>query len=478
MDNYKLFFIISITIILLTIPILLIVRFQKKSKMKNEEDKKTFKKDEITGLWKMDQFIFHAYNMLFENVNDDHNKYSMISIKISKFRYLIETYGYSFGNEFLKILAKEFIRILPEQAFSARHSSDKFVFLIPHGEVEDIFILLNDLYEELEYINVSNHIIRSAFNSGAYLISQDDHSVKSHKYIYLAIDNAEIARKKVGKDVKNQVMYFEKKMHSEFFQIKAIEDNMEYGLKSGEFTVYYQPKFNINDMSIVGAEALVRWNSKKLGFLYPDDFIPLLERNNYIIELDFYVLEQTYKLINSWMEQGIEPIPISINQSRVHITYDNYFNRLEKLTNKYQIPKELIELEITERVFYDADNAAEFINKLSAMEYRVSMDDFGFGYSSFNLLNKIDLATIKLDKCFISEDADETRSKVILSKVIEMADILDMGIICEGVETVTQEDLLKSVGCNFAQGYLYARPMPKKEFINAVEQEYLLPIKI
>lgn len=452
---------LTILLFFILLNISLIIILVKLNKKYNRSIRESLYIDRITKLWNVDKFIIESYKLLSAKVT---LPYSIVSVNINKFRYVIETHGYAFGDKILQEVAREFLKSLPKSAISARYTADRFIILLPFNTTNEIYCVLNKLYDTLESIKVNNFDIKLSFNTGVYIFRKND-KLQSTKDIYKYIDKAELARMKITGDYRNQIMFFEDLMHADFLNEKFIEENLESALQSKEFIVYYQPKFDIATNQVVGAEALVRWNSKKLGFLSPNDFIPFLEKTNNIIELDFYVLNEVCKLIRFWLDNNYKPLPISINQSRNHMTSEDYFDRINAVLVRYNIPKDLIEFEITERVFLDNSNAADFMNKMHNLGYQVSMDDFGSGFSSLNLLNQIDIKILKLDKCFLSDKADDKKSKIILKSIVQMAEYLDLAVICEGVESNWQEELLRDIGCNYVQGYYYDKPMPEKDFV-------------
>ena len=244
---------------------------------------------------------------------------------------------------------------------------------------------------------------------------------------------------------------------------------MEKALLEREFVVYYQPKINMETEKIIGAEALVRWISKDKGFMNPGEFIPVFEKEGFIIELDFFVLEEAVKIIRDWLDNNKNPITISVNQSRVHLSNPYYIERLKNLINKYQIPTKFIELELTESLFMDIDVALETVKKIKELGFSVSVDDFGSGFSSLNMLKSMPIDVVKIDREFLNESENSQKAQKIISKIVEMAKELDMEVICEGVEKIEQAEFLKSIGCYYAQGFLYAKPMPETEFFDKVK---------
>lgn len=275
---------------------------------------------------------------------------------------------------------------------------------------------------------------------------------------------------------KSDVLIFDEAMAQDLTLQHQIETTMERALESGEFHAYYQPKYDIRTRRIIGAEALVRWISPEMGFMPPGKFIPLFEKNGFVLSIDYELLEQAFKLQKERLAAGKEVVPISVNQSRLHMTEEGYLDKIRAIIDKYGIsPKGLIELELTETVFGDFDQkenqrrAASIVDELHRMGFTISVDDFGSGYSSFMLLNYLPMDVMKIDRSLLNAAGGVKRTRDILANVIALAKALNMEIICEGIETVEQEELLLDLGCYYGQGFLNAKPMPLKDFIKFFE---------
>ena len=229
-----------------------------------------------------------------------------------------------------------------------------------------------------------------------------------------------------------------------------------------------QPKYSAAKEEIVGAEALVRWEHPEKGLIFPNSFVPLFESNGFIVKIDYYILESVCQCIRNWLNEGVEPVVVSVNLSRVHLYNADLVERLVEITDRYRIPHNLIEFELTETVLFD--ELGQLINvmaKLKQAGFVLSMDDFGSGYSSLNMLKQLPVDILKLDKAFLDNfDADETgrKEKTIVSHIISMAKDLDMEVLAEGVENKSQKDFLLSANCDMIQGYYYAKPMKLEHF--------------
>lgn len=292
-------------------------------------------------------------------------------------------------------------------------------------------------------------------------------------YVQQAIDRALAACHNQSNDC---VKVFDEKMEDTLTTQHMIESRMEQALRDGEFKAFYQPKYDIRTRRITGAEALVRWISPETGFMPPGKFIPLFEKNGFVIQVDYYILEKTFELQKKRLEEGKEVIPISVNQSRLHMTEENYLEKMKAIVEKYNLPPGLVELEITETMFGDFDNKAskqnaqEIVQGLHELGFSLSVDDFGSGYSSFSLLGSLPMEVMKIDRSVLTGTDTSDRMKEILSYIIELGHALKMEVLCEGIETREQENLLMDLGCFYGQGFFNAKPMPVDEFVKFFEK--------
>ena len=243
---------------------------------------------------------------------------------------------------------------------------------------------------------------------------------------------------------------------------KFIEENMQAAITENQFLMYLQPKYSIAKNEIIGAEALVRWRHPERGMIYPDQFIPVIEENGFIRKVDYYIWERACRFIKKCGNIGITTCPISVNVSRVHLQDNECIEVLSDLIKSNHIPKSLLELEITET----AGNQQVSMKALELKEegFTLLMDDFGSGYSSLNTLKDIPVDILKVDMKFLGTGDKDGRSERILASVIQMATLLELAVIVEGVETKEQKDFLESVGCEYVQGFYYAHPMPWQEY--------------
>ncbi len=251
---------------------------------------------------------------------------------------------------------------------------------------------------------------------------------------------------------------------------KKIEDLMYKALEEEEFQVWLQPKYDIRTHRVIGAEALVRWQSPEMGFLMPYQFIDLFEKNGFIIPFDYYMLEHVCRLQKEYDRQGLPVVPIAVNQSGLHMRESAYVKRMGEIRSLYPLSRGAVELELTETAFIDYDTKTEgmdapaVVAALREMGYAIAMDDFCTGYSSISMLQRLPMDIMKIDRAMLVASENSPRGQKILRNVVNFGQSLDMLVLCEGIETEAQEQLLLENGCTYGQGFLFARPMPSEKY--------------
>lgn len=249
------------------------------------------------------------------------------------------------------------------------------------------------------------------------------------------------------------------------FWEQQITDDMEPALHNGEFQVYLQPKYDIFTEKMAGAEALVRWVHPVKGIIPPDKFIPIFEKNGFITELDMYVWDKTCELINEWIREDNKYVPVSVNVSRKDIYRQNLPEVFLNLLKKYHLKQKYLHIEITESAYTeDPEQLIKVVNQLKEAGFTIEMDDFGTGYSSLNMLAKLPIDILKLDMKIIQSYGQQNGTRSIINFIMGLAKWMNLYVVAEGVETKEQLELLKSMDCNYAQGYYFAKPMPENDF--------------
>ena len=327
---------------------------------------------------------------------------------------------------------------------------------------DELSVRLAGLLRANEYLEVGSMLVRVPLKAGICYLGEPPMDIRA------AINDADIAAH--GEET---VQFFSGSLQQETVLTTRMESLQRQALERQEFQVWYQPKYDLRTRRCIGAEALVRWQSAELGFLPPGKFIALFESNGFISDLDFYNLEQVMRFQREAAEKGLPVVPISVNQSRVHMREQGYLTRMQALIDRYATQG--IELELTETAFDFTDYALRehsiaVVAALHAMGFAIDMDDFGSGYSDLSLLNQLPLDVMKIDRSLLLASEGSERMCIVLQQMIDLGHALGMKVICEGIETEAQENLLRRCGCEYGQGYLYGKPMPRAEFETFLQQ--------
>ncbi|MGN0439095.1 MAG: putative bifunctional diguanylate cyclase/phosphodiesterase [Lachnospiraceae bacterium] len=384
---------------------------------------------------------------------DTEKQYALIQFDVAKFKAINEMYGEAFGDEVLNYFL-EALKVIcnPNQCY-VRLTADVFMILTSYETDQDLLDFVELVNKSL--LNYKNTTYRLVF--GICKISDLETPLRKYG------DRAALARQSIKSSALEYVKFFEEDMKTTVLNSKYIEDHMEKALNNHEFVMYLQPKYSINKNVIVGAEALVRWFQKDNGLIQPNQFIPIFEKNGFIKKMDAYIWETACKTIRKWIDRGVMPLPISVNVSRVHLSSGDFIDTLNELAHKYRIPKQLLEIEITETVD-NTNRMMEYVTQLKKDGFKLLMDDFGSGYSSLNTLKDTQFDVLKIDRGFLQDFIDSDRGQKIVAHTIDMSKAIGMDLVAEGVETKEQADFLSSCGCDVAQGFYYAKPMPVEEF--------------
>ncbi len=414
--------------------------------------------DSVTGGKNLNFFRKKAAEIINQNRE---TPFLIYRFDILNFRYINEAYGHDKADLILKACVQEFMRIYSKNELCVRINSDHFLALIINNtDTKQNYQSYMKAIGEAARTNGVRYPIR--LRTGVYQVRKDDYNID------IMIDHANAARKSLSGTEKVQEAMYSEKIVSNMKKVDAIESQMQPAIVNDEFKIFLQPKWDIVNDRLVGAEALVRWIKDDGSMIYPSDFIPLFETNGFIEKLDFHMLEKLCKRIREIeLEDKYVLVPISVNQSRILINNPDYVKNVEKVISRFNIDVEHLQIEITETVFFDEKNKMiEVVNQLKKLGLSLAMDDFGSGYSSLNILRDIPFDVLKIDREFVSESVASKSSIVIMQKIIEMAKGLNIKVICEGVETKEQIITLRELGCTMVQGYYYDKPIPMDEFLD------------
>lgn len=381
----------------------------------------------------------------------------IITVDINKFKALNRVHGYAFCNELLKVLGQKLTRLLPPDNITCRVSNDVFASIFSYDE--NIEELLDKIYKEASNLKVGNVNITVNLAIGAYNILPHETDVNN------ILDKAYLARSQIKGLYNSNYYLFDEKLEKQMIEEQSLESSMEEALVNKEFIIVYQPKVFTKNEKMAGAEALVRW--KRNGeMISPGKFIPLFEKNKFIVKLDMYIFEKVCQDISDWKDKyGGAPI-VSINVSKEHFVDSNFIEQYVKICEKYEIETSNIDLEITESATVDSNiDIIDIMNKIKEKGFAISIDDFGTGYSSLSMLQNMPIDILKIDKVFVDKANLEGDNNVI-NYIADMAEHMKVKTIVEGVETKEQVEFIKKIGCDVIQGYYYSKPIPKEEFEN------------
>ncbi len=437
-------------------------------KAQNDQQKTTIQNllciSKKTGIYNFRAFLQKTQEMLDSNINKE---YTFMRFDLDRFKIFNDLFGFDEGDRILAGIGKIFMTSYNSDKITYGHIyADHFIAcfekhnLNPAQLSQELTDYVNGLHPQFDFI------VRIGFcdvlNDGNIDIS-------------LVCDHAQLALQSIKTDFTERYAFFNPEMVSELKQEQELITDMVSGILNEEFQVYLQPQYDYTTDTLIGAEALVRWLHPKKGLINPSVFIPIFERNGFITQLDEYIWDRTCRMLRAWIDEGLNPVPVSVNISRRDIYSQNLIKIFDDLLEKYHLNARLLRLEITESAYMD--NPSQLIMVVETLRnhgFCLEMDDFGSGYSSLNTLKDVPVDVLKLDMKFISaategltkKDVSESssRSGSILSSVVRMANWLRLPIIAEGIESKEQADYLKSIGCFHMQGFYFAKPMPADEY--------------
>lgn len=423
--------------------------------------------DTLAGCPTYHKFQIDAQHILEQQADKAH---LLVKLDIDNFKLINQMYGYAKGNDVLCCVANALAKTMrSEYEIFARVANDEFVTLLTVSGEEEIEDLNKRFLSHFHHLVGSDFSFKCRFPHGRYLISPHD---IERMGIHDMFEKANVAHKAAKSEKTVDFVFYDESMTKEALRVRAIENNMTQALANHEFTVYLQPKYYLKDETIGGAEALTRWQNENMDLFFPSTFIPVFEQNGFITKLDFYVFEQTCRAIKSWIDQGIAPVTVSVNFSRLHLDNTNFVKELCQIVDGLGIDRQYLEIEITETVIFDnIDSLESLLEEVHKSGFSMSMDDFGSGYSSLGMLKDFPVDVIKMDRSFFVNQRDAERSKIVVGSIIQMAASLGIRIVAEGVEEQSHIDFLRELNCDMVQGYYYAKPMTVSNFTQLLCRE-------
>lgn len=420
--------------------------------------------DELTNLPNRKLFE-EKLETLIKKAEDEKTQGAVVLIDIDNFKDINDLYGHETGDEYLKAICKKVSEYLENtyfKTFFARVGGDEFAIVL-HGilKKEDVIGICTDLLRIFESEIYIEKAEKAIFTSASIGISFYPDDGKNFKEIFRNVDMALSSAKENGK---NDFQIFMPYMLLKNLKKIEIEKSLKKAIEDDQFELYYQPVLNLKTMEIHSVEALLRWVSPEKGMIPPIEFIPVAEESGLIVKIGEMVIKKAFSDLKEWEKKGIDYLHMAINLSVRQIKTKLFENMVQKFIEQYEVDPKKISFEITETgAVENFDVSLRILSFLCKMGIKFLIDDFGTGYSSLIYLKKLPIGGVKIDRSFISELDISKESRAIVEGIILMAHKLDLKVIAEGVETKRELEILKGVGCDFAQGYLFSKPLPKTQ---------------
>lgn len=409
----------------------------------------------LTQLQNLRSFFYTGGEMIREHPQES---FAVISMDIAQFKAVNEFCGRAAGDALLAAISAALRRLEERPLTIAAHArADVFAVLTAYQDKQELIDIVLGIKKTVDEFPIDCKVLP------AFGIATASGGTAAISYLK---DCATTAMNTIKGKFYASYAFFDDGMRRQQMMEKQIENNIVEALKNREFALYIQPKVDMATGRIIGGEALVRWVDPEHGVIPPGEFLPVLEKNGFVIDLDIHIWEQVFRMQSRLMEEGREPVPVSVNVSRVHAYDKNFCDTLCRLSEEYQVPPAYVPLELTESAFlWDEQGMYRQMEALQHKGFMTSMDDFGTGYSTMKMLKTQSMDEIKVDQAFIRDLETNEKSRIVIRHTISMLQELEANIIAEGVETEEQKNFLLSCGCRKAQGYLFYRPMPWQDFV-------------
>lgn len=420
--------------------------------------------DSLTGTNSLQYFRLNLQNYFEEN---NSYQYAIVYTNVHQFRLINEEQGREYGDYILRLIKNVVTDDLSNTEMLGRIDSDHFIILVHYiDEIElpkRFKMWASEISERMREEAI--HFSPPTLDFGVYIINEEDKNLIDYQVL---IDRSKFVMNTKMKKCGPRAMYsiYNLRRDQSMVREKYLEDVMEDAIKESEFKVYLQPKVDVHTNQIVGAEALVRWITMKNEIISPVEFIPLFEKNGFIIELDLFVFEEVCKMIRKWIDEDKKVVKISINLSAHHFENINFMKDYEKIIEKYNVPSKYLEFEFTESAINEhVELISSIVKQIHDIGMTCSVDDFGSGYSSLNRIKDIQVDTLKIDRIFLlMNEENKQRGQSVIKSIIELARNLEMTTVVEGVENEEQLNMLKALNCDFIQGYYFYKPLAQEQF--------------
>jgi len=445
---------------------------EKKSRSKLAQSEARFralaKHDTLTGI--SNRFALEEeLKRLISSSKRKKSNFALLFLDLDHFKYINDTFGHDFGDKLLKEVVARVSPKLRQADIFARLGGDEFVIVLTNVNEAKLSIVLEKIISLFrDSWNIDGTLLNVSTSIGVVLYPKDGHNEVE------LLKNADIAMYRAKELGRDKFSFFTEELNEKIRYEIELEEDMQHAIQREEFQLYFQPKIEIENRKIFGAEALIRWEHPKYGFLGPLSFIQLAEDNGFIIKIGEWVLQEVNRAIQEFNKVDSKnslhvSINISLKQLQLPEFYDIVTRAVEGI-GAYQLV-----LEIKETVMADdVASISEMLKKIRELGVRISIDDFGTGYSSLAYLTKFPFDSIKIDKIFVDQIKEENRSqKILIETIIAVADTLNKCVIAEGVEHIYQLNYLKEKGCKYFQGFLFSKPIPKESYLELLQADFL-----
>jgi len=394
-------------------------------------------------------------------------KLAVMFLDLDRFKYVNDTWGHEAGDYILTVAADRLKKGLRHGDLIGRLGGDEFAIMLKNiSSEDDVIAFTNQLRESfkepIEVVPNQQYSLSCSIGIAMF----PEHGMDAEKLLL----NADTALYAIKGEGKNEHAFFTREMEEKSLQLALLENELRKAIEKDQFYIDYQPKIDFVKNKVIGMEALIRWRHPDLGIISPGQFIPLAEDTGLISQIGEWVLRKACEQNKKWQDEGYPPLRISVNLSVKQLMEPNIVEKIKQILEETQLDPKWLELEVTESVFANIEDAPRILKKIRDIGVHVSIDDFGTGYSSFNYIKHLPVDTLKIDSSFIRDIHENDESKAIVRAVLTLADTLGMEVLAEGIELDEQLKILNKNGCKLGQGYLFSKPLSKENFERYIEE--------
>lgn len=441
-----------------------------------EKWKKSFMNGKIESLIQCDRitrlpnkyFFKSMVSKLLKNVVENNKRAAMIIIDLDNFKYVNDSFGHDFGDLLLQQIGYNILLAVTDDVLVSRYSGNTFLLFKPYLiDIQEVVGLCGSITKALEEPNVVDG--KKIYLTASIGVSlSPDHGIDYNELL----KNADAAMYEAKKNGKNECDFFDNSLSVELNRVYSLQKGLRTALENNEFYVMFQPKVSLDNSIVSGFEALARWESREFGFVSPVEFIPIAESSKMIIPIGSFVLEEVFKKTKCLLNEGKDNFKIAVNLSEMQLREDVVLSDFKRLIKKYRINPKYIEVEITESMLMKSfDKNVKILEEIKNLGVSIALDDFGTGYSSLNYLTKLPIDVLKIDRSFVVDLMNDSKSKCIVENIINLSHQLGIEVVAEGVEDKLQVEYLRTILCDVVQGYYYSKPKMFDAIKNIVGKE-------